>query len=154
MVLNEDGPGIRALAIRATEGIAVSAAGDVFALREGKAQLLTVNLPSSWRPQFIEDFTSATYVPGAPYALVSTASGVIYRLQGQDISLVRDVGTFTGVAMANDHLGWAVGRRAVSFDGLDWSELPDASELHRAVDVAATSSGEAWACLLYTSRCV
>ena len=145
VVLNEDGPGIRALAIRATEGIAVSAAGDVFALREGKAQLLTVNLPSSWRPQFIEDFTSATYVPGAPYALVSTASGVIYRLQGQDISLVRDVGTFTGVAMANDHLGWAVGRRAVSFDGLDWSELPDASELHRAVDVAATSSGEAWA---------
>lgn len=144
-VLNEDGPGILALAVRAAEGIAVSTAGEVFALREGKAQQLTVNAPASWWPKFIEYFTSVTYVPGAPYVLASTVSGVIHRLQGEDISLVRDIGTFTGVAMANDHLGWAVGRRALSYDGSDWTELPDASELHHAVDVAATSSEEAWA---------
>ncbi|MFN8421997.1 MAG: hypothetical protein U0470_00960 [Anaerolineae bacterium] len=148
VVLNEVGATLESLAVRGDRGFALTQGGDVFALQEGVWRQLSVrvpakaiNHPNMWIPYIID----VAFVPGENYALAANNYGWIYRFDEESVSLVRDAGTLGSVAMLNDHVGWALGRRAMSFDGAAWHAMPEESVLHKARDIVAVGGSEAWA---------
>jgi len=143
VVLDEIGPPLGSLAVRGEEGYAMTWEGQIFALRGGIWRLLDVQVPAP--NMFFPYVTDVTFVPGASYALATTNYGWIYRLEDETVSLVRQAGTYSAVAMLDERVGWALGDRAVAYDGIGWQKVADDSLLHRAVDVTAMSSSEAWA---------
>jgi hypothetical protein len=144
VVRDEPGAGISAMAVRQKEGIAVTLTGDVFKLHDGRWEVMDIKVPHA-ESRLGDWVIDASFVPGTPYALLATNKGWIYKIEDDQVTLVHDAAAFNSIAMLNEHQGWALGRRAMEFDGADWRELPDASDLHRAIDIATTAGNEAWA---------
>lgn len=145
VVRDEEGAGIYALAVRPGEGYAVTATGDVLGLRNGRWEQMNCQVPASTWPESPVWVAAASFVPGAPYALVATSHGSVYRLAGDQVTPVRQASTFTSVAMIDDRRGWVLGDGALQYDGSEWRALSAESVLHRATDIAAAPDGDAWA---------
>ncbi|MEO8084772.1 MAG: hypothetical protein ABI780_13190, partial [Ardenticatenales bacterium] len=148
IVLNEVGAKLESLTVRGDKGFALTQGGDVFALQQGVWRPLSVKVPAVaqrypnlWMPYIID----VDFVPGESYAVAANNDGWIYRLDAESVVLLHDAGTLGAVAMLNDHAGWALGRRAMAYDGTEWRAMPDDSVLHQARDIAAVGAREAWA---------